>query len=980
MFALRHTRRRMTIGVSGQCTPHMDSRMSPSLHHRTPSLSAIDPRGLSLAAVSYHREQPDVDPEVRFERRRYDVMGRLVSQWDARLWANGGEAGQPNQRSAYSLSGLVLHTASVDAGWRIGLFGDAGQSIEGWDSRGTHRLSTYDEQLRASSVLESLAESPPNCVERFTYGDSTACLINACSRMIRHDDPAGSLVPNGYGLLGHALAQTQRFLANLATPHWPASIPERDALLEPDSDHAVPAYMTRWTCDALAALLRQVDAAGNLSDTYYDVAGQPVHMSLQSGGTAADVLLSDAVYNAVGEMVTGMAGNGVSTTATFSTVDGRLQGVQARRSDKVLQELDYTYDAVGNLLRIADSAQPTDWFAGAQVDPVSHYRYDTSYQLVRASGRESEVAMIQPDLPALGGPAGSGDASRLRNFSQTYAYDAAGNLLTLRHASGGQTRYTRTMNVDTVSNRSLYEADANRPPDFEGSFDANGNVLRLEGSQAMSWNARDQMQQVTQVARDEGTDDDEIYVYDGHGQRRRKVRIAQVAAMPQRAEVRYLPGLEIRTSTITGETFYVAIMRAGHSQVRFLHWEASLRETPPPQIRYGLGDHLGSVSLELDHQGDVISHESYYPYGGTAYRAARSDVEASYKTMRYSGKERDATGLYSYGFRYYAPWLCRWINPDPAGTADGINLYRMLGGNPTSYVDTDGRQRTPIEKSIHQIWIGENPGLLGRNVGTINKNVETAAGYKVNLHMQVENEDAYAETLKELKVHAIHFLDIDDIADDYPKIFNIYDDLRMTPKNFAFAADALRIGLIRKQGGIYLDVDDRLHDSDSPDGSEASFGSATLEAEPHEVLTMHPMGVPWENEKSPEFLQINNSFFAAHASSGILGAVEDEMVKQYDEANDSGKYTAGSMMLGEYLVVHKEAERLKILSGIVGTRVFTNTLAREDAEIGDLLAINRSFEAGNRGPGLDLQAVMQRMHRKMPLSRYNTIGADHTWL
>ncbi|EGH49324.1 insecticidal toxin protein, partial [Pseudomonas syringae pv. pisi str. 1704B] len=51
----------------------------------------------------------------------------------------------------------------------------------------------------------------------------------------------------------------------------------------------------------------------------------------------------------------------------------------------------------------------------------------------------------------------------------------------------------------------------------------------------------------------------------------------------------------------------------------------------------------------------------------TAWWAARSAVEAKYKTVRYSGKERDTSGLYYYGLRYYAPWLQRWINPDPAG-------------------------------------------------------------------------------------------------------------------------------------------------------------------------------------------------------------------------------------------------------------------------------------------------------------------------
>ncbi|MFD2882680.1 RHS repeat-associated core domain-containing protein [Pseudomonas lini] len=56
-------------------------------------------------------------------------------------------------------------------------------------------------------------------------------------------------------------------------------------------------------------------------------------------------------------------------------------------------------------------------------------------------------------------------------------------------------------------------------------------------------------------------------------------------------------------------------------------------------------------------------------------------------------KERDASGLYYYGHRYYAPWLQRWISPDPAGTVDGLNLYCMVGNNPLRFVDHKGLMR-----------------------------------------------------------------------------------------------------------------------------------------------------------------------------------------------------------------------------------------------------------------------------------------------
>ncbi|MNX99770.1 hypothetical protein D3C86_1322370 [compost metagenome] len=86
----------------------------------------------------------------------------------------------------------------------------------------------------------------------------------------------------------------------------------------------------------------------------------------------------------------------------------------------------------------------------------------------------------------------------------------------------------------------------------------------------------------------------------------------------------------------------------------------------------------------------MISQERYHPYGTTAWFAGRGEVEASYRTVRYSGKERDATGLYYYGFRYYVAGWQRWLNPDPAGDVDGLNFFAFVSNRPLQFVDPDG--------------------------------------------------------------------------------------------------------------------------------------------------------------------------------------------------------------------------------------------------------------------------------------------------
>ena len=193
------------------------------------------------------------------------------------------------------------------------------------------------------------------------------------------------------------------------------------------------------------------------------------------------------------------------------------------------------------------------------------------------------------------------------------------------------------------------------------------------------------------MVREQAEDDRELYIYDGAGQRVRKVYLSQTNARTITREVRYLPGLEIRTHSGTGEIRCVITASAGSTSVQVLHWAPNpTNEIAQDQVRYCLNDHLKSSMLELDQHADLISQEWYYPFGGTAYWAGRNATEAKYKTVRYSGKERDATGLYYYGFRYYTPWLQRWINPDPAGYVDGMNLFSIVENNPINYQDIHG--------------------------------------------------------------------------------------------------------------------------------------------------------------------------------------------------------------------------------------------------------------------------------------------------
>jgi insecticidal toxin complex protein TccC len=653
------------------------------MHIHTPTLNAIDPRGLAVRAVAYHRRAAGEPLESRITHQQYDGAGRLARQRDPRLFALLDAPS--NLSTTYSLSNQPLCSDSVDAGWQVDLPGPAGQVIESWDQRGWHRRTEHDSSLRPVAMFEQGVGEAERCAERIQWGAATdeETRHNRCGQPIRHDDPAGSRLLCDYGMSAAVLVEIRHFLNRFDPPEWPLVEAERDRLLEPGEG-----ARASWSFLPSGELSHQTDAKNHTRHFTYDRAGQLHSVGLQRAGqSTADTLVNAIEYNAFGQIEQERAGNGMRTSSAYDPANGRLTNLDTQGPVQgFLQKLSYGYDPAGNITEIADAALPIQYFANQRIEPVRRFTYDTLYQLISATGWETAKPSLGPALPEWQG-FGPPDGSRWCSYTETYHYDEAGNLLRRMHH--GAVDDTLIMRVASHSNRSV--KDRAGQPAIDELFDARGNLLELQPGQALQWNGRNQLAQVTQVARIEGADDIERYVYDSEGARLRKYREVTAKSIVHTAEVRYLPGIELHANSATGERLQVISVQAGRCTVRLLHWDS-----PPPaglyndQWRYCFDDHLGSSAFEVDAQAKTISQEVYYPFGGTAWLAGRHEVETSYKTIRYSGKERDVTGLYYYGARYYAPWLQRWLNPDPAGDVDGLNFYRFVRNGPVNFVDRKG--------------------------------------------------------------------------------------------------------------------------------------------------------------------------------------------------------------------------------------------------------------------------------------------------
>ena len=628
--------------------------MTTSVDWRTPNLTVIDSRGLPIRQVAYLRKVAAGPVEPMIGRQRYDVAGRLLEQWDPRLFGI-----VPNMSSVYGLSGEPLKVESVDAGWRLSLPGLAGEELQRWDQRGNHWRTTYDRQLRPIAVEEN---GQPN-VETFYADDSADPAFNLRGQLTGQLDRSGTLSFDSYSLLGHPLRETRTLAED-----------------QP--------YVSSRTFSPLGTVLSQTDAGEHQQQSRYDIAGQLKQVELRIKDSPNwQPVLQDAQYNAAGQIIEQRAGNEVLSTWTYDPADGRLATQRAqKKAEQALQDLEYFYDRVGNITRLEDHTFQPIHFANQLVDGHRDFTYDSLYRLTRASGYDDAPPSDVPGRPL------PGDPNNRLNYTQHYEYDAGNNLIELRHVRAGAS-HTRGMFIDPASNRGVRWKEGDPVPVFPALFDVHGNLQHLQPGKTLTWNTLDQLASVTLVKRDNGTNDQEFYRY-SQGVRVFKRHETHTPSLTHFQEVIYLPGLEIRTRD-NGEELHVITLPGGHGSVRCLHWVSGQpANIAADQVRYSVDDHLGSSTLELDQNAQVISEEGYYPFGATAWFARGSEVDVDYKTIRYSGKEMDDSGLYYYGARYYAPWLQRWVSADPAGDVDGLNLYGFVGNNPMLYVDVNGETRS----------------------------------------------------------------------------------------------------------------------------------------------------------------------------------------------------------------------------------------------------------------------------------------------
>lgn len=680
-------------------------------HADTPTTTHLDTLGRVFLTIADNG--PAGRPATRFA---LDITGNTVVVTDAR--------DRDVETKTYNLLGTALQTGSMDSGTRWLLLDVAGNPVRAWDSRG-HRFRTlYDELRRRTHSFVQVEGENEILVARHVYGEAhpQAEQINVRGRVFLQLDQSGLAANAGldpdtgdleaYDFKGNPLRSHRRLAREFReTADWsslaeivdPSAVEvSADALLEGE----VFTLSTRY--DALNRPIAVIAPDASELRPRFNEASHLDHLEAGLRGAAqATTFIENIDCDEKGRRTRIRYGNGVTTDYGYDSLTFRLRTVVSRRSNDgvVLQDLSYVYDPVGNVIEIADVAQPAIFSNNQAVEPRHLFVYDALYRLVEASGREhpagtdAQVDHRDPPIP----PAHPNDGTTLRNYTERYAYDEVGNILSMAHQANGN-GWTRHYSYDPDSNRLLATSlpgDAAPPGPLSASYehDVHGNMTRMPHLTQMEWDFADRMHRV-----DLGGGGEALYVYNAAGQRVRKVVERNGSVSEERI---YLGGFEIfRRRNGSGlqverETLHIMDDSRRVTLVETLTVEnGNTVADPAAQQRYQLGNLLDSATLEVDESAQVISYEEYFPFGASSYRAGPTEVEVGAKRYRYSGKERDEeTRLYYHGARYYVPWLGRWTATDPIGLRDGVNLYSYVSNRPVTLLDPNGKSGRPNDQT-----------------------------------------------------------------------------------------------------------------------------------------------------------------------------------------------------------------------------------------------------------------------------------------
>ncbi len=622
------------------------------------TIQQTDPFGRLVVAKQYtnsYASGPNwTDAAYAQVRYDYNVADQLVTAAGVDPDA-GGTMPRPTTQITYDGFGQKVSMADPDMGaWSYG-YDSAGNLTRQTDARNQRTCFYYDtlNRLKGKTYSTGTAVCPAD-PGSYTVSYSYDAGTNGKGRRTGMADPSGSTAWE-YDVRGRMTKETKIISGaggGTFVTQWTAydSMDRVRTMVYPDGESVTFSYTSQGP-------IKKVEGTSTyVGETLYSALGQVSDRYL---GSTAGLIRQKSTY----------------TQAENFRLTALQSGVASAYSN--LQNLSYSYDAVGNVKSIVDVVNSNQ---------RQCYNYDALHRLTRGFTTDSATCAA-PNLAIGSGP-----------FDETTTYQDAlggrGGNLTSKSGVGNYT-YGVAQAADCpegalVKANAVVAAGSNY---LFYCYDQNGNLRRRKaGTSATTYSYDAENRLVTVSGAAAAT-----FVYDGDDNRVKAT-------------------FGSTTTVYVGNTYE----RDNGTTVRKYYYAGSVRVAMRSggQTYYLLGDHLGGTNVTANGtDGGFLGRVLYKPWGETRFTTGTTPT-----TWRFTGQREDATiGLYYFNARYLDPQLGRFISPDTIvpepGDPQALNRYSYVTNRPTIAIDPTGHDLMivggyggDLDIEIWQEWIMEYKG------------------------------------------------------------------------------------------------------------------------------------------------------------------------------------------------------------------------------------------------------------------------------
>ncbi|HTE60385.1 MAG TPA: toxin TcdB middle/N-terminal domain-containing protein [Solirubrobacteraceae bacterium] len=576
-------------------------------------------------------------------RYAYDPLGQL-----ARVVDNGGNATE----HTYDLLGRRTSTRTPDGGLVERRFDTASNLV----ARITPKLRAAGQQTTYRYDIERLeAVDHPDGTPDVTYAYGAADAAgNGAGRMVALTDAARDQRFT-YDPLGAVASETATMLVHNLN----------------DENEQRLTFTTGFTYDGFGRTRTLTYPDGEVLEHDYDSGGLLASVAGDKGFQHY-AYLDRLEYDEFLDRRFQQTGNGVKTTYRYDAATRRLARQNADAPDREIQDLNYAYDRVGNVLSMRNEVPaPVPSLKGGP--SAQTYRYDPYYRLRSADG-EYRFA-----------------PSKRRNYTYATTYDVNGNVTSKDQADvvtgpGGSriTQKPTTYELPAIQYGSSRPHQITRIGKRPYTFDANGNFTGWtedKGGQrrTVTWDATDRMRSVA----DQGSTT--RYTYDESGRRAIERGPAGETAFVNQ-------WYTVRNGSVATKQIWAGSER--------LAQQRQFADGTYEFMRYFLHKDLqGSTNVVTDDDGKVFQHMEYFPSGET-WVLEHSDVHRT-PYLFTGGYLDEVRNLVDLGARWYEPREQFLYSADPVLEDDPdqvvddpalLPAYSYAESSPLTLVDLTGRQ------------------------------------------------------------------------------------------------------------------------------------------------------------------------------------------------------------------------------------------------------------------------------------------------